>query len=116
MQTRLVNLHGQDMRISHLYLTIGHIFRVIRITRTVFHNVEVCGMQYHWEIPAVFFLWAKFEYINTLFTLFTLYLFLCLETYVFSLSLNLILQRLVFFIDFIQEPLLDNCKFSLSFL
>lgn len=87
MQTRLVNLHGQDMRISHVYLTIRHIFRVIRITSTVFHNVEVCGMQYHWEIPAVFFLWAKFEYINTLLCL--LFIFSCALKHMSSLSLSL---------------------------
>lgn len=68
MQTCPMTLQGKDIRISHIYLTLGCIFQVTSITRTVFHHGEECCMQYHWEIPVVFFLWPKIEYINTLFT------------------------------------------------
>lgn len=82
------------------------------------HSVEGCCMQYHWEIPAVLFLWDKFVYINTLVISNTkigyLFIFSCALKHMCFYSLRMILLRHVFFIDLIQELLYDNCKFSLS--
>lgn len=121
MQTCVVNLQGKDMRISHIYLTIGHIFQVIRITRTVFimWKCVACNAIGKFQL---YFSGGIDWYILILCLLQKLKLDTSLSfpvlwnICIFTLSLHMILLRLVFFIDFIQELAHDNHKFSLSFL